>query len=84
MATLEKYQLAILTELPPYLYSEHGKSLDDLPSLLTHVGYSMFQLNHRSELPMDSHRIHAMVPAGSSINVIAKPRRNSASSDSPR
>lgn len=81
--TLENYQPAILMELSPYLYSEHGKSLDDLLSLLTRAGYSMFHLDHRSELPMDSRRIHAMVPAGSSINVIAKARRNSATRDSP-
>jgi len=72
--TLETYHPAILMELSPYLYSEHGKSLDDLLSLLTRAGYSMFHLDHRSELPMDSKRIHAMVPAGSSINVIAKAR----------
>ena len=82
-ATLENYQPSILMELSPYLYSEHGKSLDDLLSLLTRAGYSMFHLDHRSELPMDAKRIHAMVPAGSSINVIAKARRNSASCDSP-
>jgi FkbM family methyltransferase len=74
MATLENCQPAILMELSPYLYSEHGKSLDDLLSLLSRAGYSMFHLDHKSELPMDARRIHAMVPAGSSINVIAKAR----------
>ena len=74
-ATLENSKPAILMELAPSLYSEHGKSLGDLLSLLTRTGYSMFYLHDRSELPMEPRRIHAMVPAGSSINVIAKARR---------
>jgi FkbM family methyltransferase len=73
--TLANCHPAILMELSPYLYSEHGKSLDDLLALLTRAGYSMFHLDGRSELPMESRRIHAMVPAGRSINVIAKARR---------
>lgn len=80
--TLENYQPSILMELSPYLYSEHGKSLDDLLSLLNRAGYSMFHLGERSALPMDSRRLHAMVPAGSSINVIAKARSNPATGDS--
>jgi FkbM family methyltransferase len=73
--TLKTCQPTILMELSPYLYSEHGKSLNDLLSLLTGAGYSLFHLDDRSELPMESDRIHAMVPAGSSINVLAKARR---------
>jgi FkbM family methyltransferase len=75
MATLKNCQPAILMELAPSLYSEHGRSLEELLSLLTHAGYSMFRLNGKSELPMDPRQLHAMVPAGSTINVIAKARQ---------
>jgi FkbM family methyltransferase len=76
-ATLENCQPTILMELSPYLYSEHTRSLDDLLSLMTRAGYSIYRLDHRSELPMDSRRIHAMVPFGRGINVIARARGNS-------
>lgn len=40
-ATLEEYQPAMLMELARFLYPEHGKSLDDLLSLLTGAGFDV-------------------------------------------
>lgn len=40
--------------------------------LLSAVGYSLFSLDERCKLPMDPRYLGAMIPAGGSMNVIAK------------
>jgi FkbM family methyltransferase len=70
--TLECHRPVILMELAPYLYRERGRSWEELLSLLSAAGYSLFSLDGRRELPMDPRRLGAMIPSNCSINVIAK------------
>ncbi len=69
--SLAAYKPIILMELSPYVLVEHGRSVDELLSLLASAGYRLSSLSGRG-LASDPKLLNAAVPEGSGFNVIAR------------
>lgn len=74
--TLKKWRPKIIMEIAPYVLEEHGASVEELLSVLHAYEYSIFSLDNKTEFPMDSSKIRALIPRGSSLNVIAMAKGN--------
>lgn len=69
---LTHWHPVIIMELAPYALEEQGASLDELIGLLKQYGYSLFDLSKGSPIEMDSAKLEKLIPAGASLNVIAR------------
>ena len=70
--TISRYRPEIIMELAPYVLKEAGSSLDELISIISSLDYGLFHIGNDERLPMDAVVLEAKIPAGSSINVIAR------------
>ena len=69
---LRRDKPALLMEIMPYGLDEAGSSLDELLTILSAHGYSLYDLNGRSALPTDN-SIRQKIPPAGGINVLAMP-----------
>ncbi len=72
LKTLTKFRPTLVMEMSPYVHAEHGNSFTALVELLARVGYSLQHADNWKSLPLDAHKLEAMIPDGASINVIAR------------
>ena len=61
----------ILMELAPYVLDETGASIEELVEILGAAGYALTELGSGRRIRLDGKAIRALVPSGSSINVLA-------------
>ena len=66
-----RQQPTILMELAPYVLDETGASIEELVQILAEAGYTLAELGSKREIPLDGQAIRALVPSGSSMNVLA-------------
>lgn len=69
---LDRFRPQLIMELAPYVLTERGRSLDELVSLLRNAGYGLFRLEDGTRLPTDIKQLNDLVPAGASMNILAK------------
>lgn len=72
--TLRRSHPEILMELSPYVLEEAGSSAGELVDLLVSAGYELHDLDSNDRLPNDPRMLADLVPDGSSVNVLARPR----------
>lgn len=70
--TISQYHPEIIMELAPYALKEAGSSLDELISIVSSFDYGLFHIGNDEPLSMDAVVLEAKIPAGSSVNVIAR------------
>jgi FkbM family methyltransferase len=73
---LNRWHPVIIMELAPYALQEQGASLQELIRLLKQHGYLLFELSKGMPLTMDSNELEMLIPAGASLNVIARTSSN--------
>ncbi len=61
----------ILMELAPYVLDETGTSIEELVEILGAAGYALAELGSGRRIRLDGRAIRALVPSGSSMNVLA-------------
>ena len=66
-----RQQPTILMELAPYVLDETGASIEELVQILAEAGYTLAELGSKRRIPLDGQAIRALVPIGSSMNVLA-------------
>jgi hypothetical protein len=71
-ASLARFKPTIFMELAPYLYREDPARFTYLLTTLLALGYRFFDERSGRELPQDVAGITALVPAGGSVNVVAR------------
>lgn len=71
--TLRAWRPLIIMELAPHVHEERGSSLGELVSLVTTFGYEFRDLATERPLPAEARELAKVIPAGGSINVIARP-----------
>lgn len=70
--TISRHRPEIIMELAPYVLKEAGSSLNELVSIISSFDYGLFHMGNDERLSMDAVVLEAKIPAGSSINVIAR------------
>ena len=70
---LLRWQPIIIMELAPYVLEEKGTSLGVLVQLLKDYGYCLTDAGNGKSLEMDPVALQALIPAGASLNVVARP-----------
>ena len=71
-AVLSRWHPVIIMELAPYALEEQSETLGNLIDLLKSYGYSLFDLSKGTPLVMDSKILESYIPAGASLNVVAR------------
>ena len=71
-ATLREHGPPIVLELAPYALAEAGASLGELCGLLSDADYELCRLDGSRPLPMAPARLAELIPAGGSINALAR------------
>jgi len=66
-----RHQPTILLELAPYALDETGANIEELVRILAGAGYALAELGSERRIPLDGQAIRALVPSGSSMNVLA-------------
>jgi hypothetical protein len=61
----------VLMELAPYMLDEAGASVEELIEILSAARYALSELESGRPLPLDGRELRALVPVGSSVNVLA-------------
>ena len=61
----------ILMELAPYVLDETGASIEELVEILGAAGYALAELGSGRRIRLDGKAIRALIPSGSSMNVLA-------------
>ena len=69
---LRTSQPVLVMEVSPYIHAEEDNSFESLVALLADAGYSLQDANTWKSLPLDARELHARIPDGASINVIAR------------
>jgi FkbM family methyltransferase len=69
--TLVAFHPILVMEMSPYVHAEEQSSFASLVALLRENGYSIQDASTWKALPLDAGKLEAMIPDGSSINVIA-------------
>ena len=69
--SLLAFRPVILMELCPYLLVEHHRSLEELISLLTGIGFRFHRLSGRP-LSMDPDYLRYLIPPGSGFNIVGR------------
>jgi FkbM family methyltransferase len=72
LKTLTKFRPTMVMEMVPYVHAEHSNSFSALVELLAQIGYSLQHADTWELLPLDAHKLEAMIPDGAGINVIAR------------
>lgn len=72
--TLETDRPAIITELAPYGLEERGTSVEELLAILHDAGYRLVREDTGARLPDDARALRALVPDGSSMNILVRPK----------
>lgn len=70
---LTQLRPTIIMELAPYVLEERGSNLPELVSLLREYGYVLQQAANDRPVARDAEEIHAAIPLGASLNVVARP-----------
>lgn len=71
---LSRWHPTIIMELAPYVLEEKGASLEELVGLLQTYDYGLTDAASGKALSMDAKTLHALIPPGASLNVVARPR----------
>lgn len=72
--TLQRNRPFIIMELAPYLFQEHGYSVEELLDLFGSLNYRMVYLTTGMPLPEGPDVLRGITAEGSSINVLVTPR----------
>ena len=71
--TLSTYRPVIIMELAPYVLEEHGRTLENLLSLLVSAGYGL-ETEEGAPLPAIGEALQKLIPDGAGINIVARCR----------
>jgi FkbM family methyltransferase len=61
----------LILELSPYVLDETGASVEELLEILGAARYTLAELGSGRPIPLDGKAIRALIPSGSSMNVLA-------------
>jgi FkbM family methyltransferase len=70
--TIKKFKPTIFMEMSPYQFRD-DKLFIDLVAYIKNIDYEIYTIDSKSKLPLDPLQLKEIIPAGFSINVIAKP-----------
>lgn len=74
--TLTRFRPILVMEMSPYIHAEENYSFDELIDLMRESGYCLKDSDSWKPVPLDAGELRALIPDGSSINVVAIPDGN--------
>jgi FkbM family methyltransferase len=72
VAILREVRPRLVLEMCPYLFTERGRSLEELLQILRSVNYRIYT-EQGTVLPLETSALTALIPIGGGINVLALP-----------
>ena len=70
---LQKHRPTIVLEMSPYVHAEQHNSFAEMIELLRNSKYRIESASNRTNLPLDTSALEALIPDGAGINVVALP-----------
>ena len=73
---IKECQPAIVMELCPYALEENGSSLEEMLDILYSENYHLELVDNGNSLFNDPDKMRKMFPEGSSVNIVARYRKD--------